>query len=242
MTLQIGTALSRGSRRALSTSGIVLMILTIAYQLAFIGSFNTALKNLLPAGAQQGQIGVTLPISTSVSGVLAMLAILFGTYVFVLTTRLLSRDLNELSSLPGELFSRRIGRALLSAVVANVVVSIAVTLGFVALLLPGIFLSVSFVFVVFAIGVEDAGPIGSLRRSWELATGNRWRLFGLVLLVGIVVGLVSGLTSVLTLADPVLGQIVTITVVSVLSIVNYGIVADAFVQLRAEAETEPKIQ
>ncbi|QCD66625.1 hypothetical protein GBQ70_13610 [Halomicrobium sp. ZPS1] len=242
VTLQIGTALGRGSRRALSTSGIVLMVLTIAYQLVFVGSINTAVAGMLPDTAQQGQIGLTLPISTSVSGLLAVVSILFGTYILLVATRLLVRDSSELSSLPSELFTHRVGRALLAAIVANVLVSIAVTLGLIALVIPGLFLSVSFTFVFFAIGVEDQGPVDALRRSWDLATGNRWRLFGLVLIVGIVAGAVGGLSSLVTIAGPAIGQIVVLSIISIITIVNYGILADAFVQLRTEAASEPKIQ
>ncbi|MBO4248096.1 hypothetical protein IL252_09750 [Halomicrobium sp. IBSBa] len=242
VTLQIGTALGRGSRRALSTSGIALMALTVAYQLVFVGSINTAVAGMLPDSAQQGQIGLTLPISTSVSGLLAVVSILFGTYVLLVATRLLVREPGELSSLPSELFTHRVGRALVAAVVANVVVSITVTLGLIALVVPGLFLSVSFTFVFFAIGVEDQGPINALRRSWELATGNRWRLFGLVLIVGIVAGAVGGLSSLFAMAGPAVGQIVILTIISIVTIVNYGILADAFVQLRTEAASEPKIQ
>ncbi|ACV48203.1 conserved hypothetical protein [Halomicrobium mukohataei DSM 12286] len=218
------------------------MVLTIAYQLVFVGSINTAVAGMLPDTAQQGQIGLTLPISTSVSGLLAVVSILFGTYILLVATRLLVRDSSELSSLPSELFTHRVGRALLAAIVANVLVSIAVTLGLIALVIPGLFLSVSFTFVFFAIGVEDQGPVDALRRSWDLATGNRWRLFGLVLIVGIVAGAVGGLSSLVTIAGPAIGQIVVLSIISIITIVNYGILADAFVQLRTEAASEPKIQ
>lgn len=45
MALQLGQALGRGARRALSVSGIVALVLTICYQVVFVGSFNTVVLN-----------------------------------------------------------------------------------------------------------------------------------------------------------------------------------------------------
>ncbi len=37
-----------------------------------------------------------------------------------------------------------------------------------------------------AVQLEGAGPVASLRRSWRLVSGNRWRVIGLVLLLSVV--------------------------------------------------------
>lgn len=94
----------------------------------------------------------------------------------------------------------------------------------------------SFTFVIFAIGVEDARPLAALRRSWALASGNRWRLFALVLVVGIATGLLSSLGSVVSIANPTAGQIVSLLISAPLAIASYGILADAYVQLRESSE------
>lgn len=237
MALQIGRAIGRGIRRVINPAGLVLMVLTLLYTLVFVGSINTIVAAALPAEVQdQAQIGLTLPVSSIVAGILIIAGMLFGTVVLLVATRAFTRDPGERGLLSADLFTRRIGRALVSAIVANILVFVAVSIGFVLLFVPGLFLLVSFVFVVFAIGVEDAGPIAALRRSWALASGNRWRLFALVIIVGIATGLLSGLGSVVSIANPAAGQILSLVISAPLGIMSYGILADAYVQVREMSE------
>ena len=238
MALQLGQALGRGARRAFSISGIVALVLTICYQVVFVGAFNTIIVNRLPASVQPsdiGTIGFTLPLSTEVAAVLGLGAMLFGVGVFLATARLLSRDVASLSSLPRGLFTRRIGPAFLSAVVVSVVLAVVIPLGFALLFIPGLFLTVSLQFALFAVAVEDTGPIDALRRSWELASGNRWRLLALVVLFGILGGIGGAVGSLFAFVSPSAGQLASLVINSVLIIVMYGILADSFVQLRRGA-------
>ncbi|MEF8827517.1 MAG: hypothetical protein V5A15_00080 [Haloarcula sp.] len=234
MALQLGKAIGRGARRSLSISGIVALALTLCYQLLFVGSFNTIVVDRLPPGARSSSagIGFALPLPTEVAAGLAVFALLLGIGIFLVTARLLSRDLSDLSSLPGELFTRRLGRAFLSAFVVSVVLGVAIPIGFVLFVVPGLFLTVSLQFAVFAVAVEDTGPVEAFRRSWELASGNRWRLLALVVLFGVVGGIGGAIGSLLAFVSPSVGQLVSLVVNSVLVILMYGIIADSFVQLR----------
>jgi len=79
-----------------------------------------------------------------------------------------------------------------------------VGLGFVAFILPGIFILLVLCVAVPACILEDLSPVAALKRSRDLTRGNRWRLLGLVLLngliligVGVVVSLPLGLASTL---------------------------------------------
>ena len=237
MALKLGRALGRGARRSASVSGLVVLVLTAVYQLVFLGAVNTLVVNLLPAGAQPaevGSIGFSLPLSTDAAAALGVVSFLFGTGVFLVAARLLARDTTALGSLPAEAFTRRLGWALLSVLVVNVVLSILIPLGLALLIVPGLFLAVSFQFAVFAVAVEDDGPVAALRRSWELASGNRWRLLALVVLLGVVGGVSGAVGSVFSLADPLVGQVVSIGITSVFLVLMYGILADAFLQLREE--------
>ncbi|GAB6860159.1 hypothetical protein JCM17092_02480 [Haloplanus litoreus] len=212
-------------------------MLTICYQVVFVGSFNTVVVNRLPPSVQPddvGTIGFTLPLSTEVAAALGLGALLLGIGVFLVTARLLTRDLPALSSLPGGLFTRRLGPAFLSAVVVSVVLAVVIPLGFALLFVPGLFLTVSLQFALFAVAVEDSGPIDALRRSWELASGNRWRLLALVVLFGVLGGLGGAVGSVFAFVSPSVGQLASLVINSVLVILMYGILADSFVQLRGE--------
>lgn len=240
MSLQIGDAIGDGVRRAFTYSGGVLMALLFVYQLLFVGAVNTIVAESLPAEAQQGSLGLTLPVPVAVAGVLAVVGLLFGVVLYLVATRALTREHSALGSLPAELFTRRIGRATVSAVGANVVVSAAVTVGFVFLVVPGIFLAISFLFVVFAIGVEDERAIDALRRSWELASGDRWSLLALGLIVGVVTAVGSSLGSVLSVVAPVAGQVASLALSAVFAVVGYGILADAYLQLAAGKPADPE--
>ncbi|WP_338742272.1 hypothetical protein [Haloplanus salilacus] len=234
MALQLGKAIGRGARRSLSSSGIVALVLMICYQVLFVGSFNAVVVDQLPSGVRSGDagIGFALPLSTEVAAGLAVFALLLGIGVFLVTARLFARDLSDLSSLPGNLFTRRIGRAFLSTLVISVVLGVAIPIGFAFLLVPGLFLAVSLQFAVFAVAVEDTGPIEAFRRSWELASGNRWRLLALVVLFGVIGAIGGAVGSVFAFVSPSAGQLASLVINSVLVILMYGIIADSFVQLR----------
>ena len=235
MSLQIGDAIGDGVRRAFTYSGGVLMVLVFGYQLLFVGSVNRITAAFLPAEAQAaGGLGLVLPVPVAVAGGLVAVGFILGTALYLAATRALTRRRSELGSLPSELFTRRIGRATLSALGANLVVSTAVMVGFVFLVVPGLFAALSFLFVVFAVGVEDERAIGAMRRSWELASGDRWPLLGLLIIVAVVTGVGSALGSALSLVDPVAAQVASLALSSVFAVVGYGILADAYLQLSEE--------
>lgn len=233
MVLQLGQALGRGARRAFSVSGIVALLLTICYQVVFVGALNTVIVGQLPSSVQPddlGTIGFTLPPPTEAAAALGLAALLFGIVVFLVTARLLTRDLDSLSSLPGGLFTRRIGYAFLSALVVSVALTVVIPIGFALLFIPGLFLTVSLQFALFAVAVEDTGPVDALRRSWDLARGNRWRLLALAVLFGILGGIGGAVGSLFSFVSPSAGQLASLAINSVLIIVMYGILAEAFVQ------------
>jgi len=244
MAFQIGQALGRGTRRSLSVSGIVLLVSMLLYQIAFIGALNTVISNFLndlpeeAATTGAAEIGFSFPIPTSVAAIIGGVALLFGTVVFFLAARLLSRDLSELGSVPGELVSHRFFRALLTTLAVSLISGIIIVIGLVMLIVPGLFFAVSFQFAIYAVAVEDRGPIDALGRSWELASGNRWKLFGLVILIAVISGIGTSIGTVVSLGNPMAGEVVSLVFNSVFAILTYGILADAFVQLREEPTTE----
>jgi len=64
-----------------------------------------------------------------------------------------------------------------------------VCLGFLALLIPGVWLAIRWYFAVQAAVLEDRAPGGALRRSAELVDGSWWRVLGLWMLMSVVSGL-----------------------------------------------------
>ena len=65
----------------------------------------------------------------------------------------------------------------------SLLVGILVGLGSLFLLIPGLILGVMFFVATVACVLEDHSPLEALKRSRELTRGNRWRVFGLLLIL-----------------------------------------------------------
>lgn len=70
------------------------------------------------------------------------------------------------------------------------VMTLALIVGLMLLIVPGLILVVMWYVAVPACVVERTGPIGSLGRSQELTKGHRWKLFGLYLLI-VILGVIG---------------------------------------------------
>ncbi|MDE0139775.1 MAG: hypothetical protein OXM57_03825 [bacterium] len=86
-------------------------------------------------------------------------------------------------------------RRIVAIIAATIVAGILLAIGFVLLIIPGIFVLVSLAVVWEALIIEGIGPMESIKRSWRLVSGERWRVFGagvlVIVLMAIVVGVIS---------------------------------------------------
>ena len=71
---------------------------------------------------------------------------------------------------------------------ALVCYAIGAAVGLVLFIVPGMILSVSFVFSAYAAVTDEMGPIEALSHSWRLVRGHWWRTAALVSVIGIIVG------------------------------------------------------
>jgi len=76
----------------------------------------------------------------------------------------------------------------------------AAALGLIVVAVLGIYLAVRFILISAVASAEGAGPLGVLKRSWNISNGNWWRLLGFLLAFAVgamvllwAVGTVSGL-------------------------------------------------
>lgn len=98
----------------------------------------------------------------------------------------------------GEMLSRSL-QALLAVIVVAVLLSVLISIGFLLLIIPGLFLMTMF-WVAIPVAVVERNGIGAaFTRSRELTSGHRWPVFGLFLIVviimvvvNVVVGLIFG--------------------------------------------------
>jgi hypothetical protein len=80
-----------------------------------------------------------------------------------------------------------------SVILVGLLVGLAVAVGFILLIIPGIialvFLSVS----IPALVVEDRRGTQAMSRSWNLVSGHFWHAFGVIIVAALITGLVGGL-------------------------------------------------
>lgn len=86
----------------------------------------------------------------------------------------------------GDLFEAAMP-AIVSLIVFGVLFGIAVGIGFVFLIVPGLILLTFWSVGAPAIVIEGIGPIDAFGRSWRLVRGNAWSVFGLLLLIWLIV-------------------------------------------------------
>lgn len=236
MTIQLGRMITDGIRRVLTRTGGLLLITLIGIQLLVQSSINTVVVGLFPEGPAteiEVALGITLPVSSTVASVIFAGAVVLSAMYFVVLARALTRPLESLSTIPAELLTHRIGRATLSMLVGGFVVGLAVIIGSIFLVLPGIFLSVCFLFFIFAVGVEDRGIIGALKRSWALSRGNRLKLATIVVFAGVFGFVISIVGTIFDVAGTrVAGELIVNTFSSIVFVFLYGMMAAGYLQVR----------
>ncbi len=65
----------------------------------------------------------------------------------------------------------------------EIIFSIAVFVGLLLLVVPGIILALGFGFAFYIVVERGAGPIKSLEESWRITRGYKWQLLGLTLAI-----------------------------------------------------------
>ena len=82
----------------------------------------------------------------------------------------------------GEIIGRGFSR-IVPVIVIAILFTIAMTVGFALLVIPGVFLVVVWSVAIPASVVERPGIFGAFSRSWQLTKGYRWPVLGLLLIL-----------------------------------------------------------
>lgn len=242
MTLRIGRAIGNGVTKTLSKAGLTFVLLFGLAQLAFLAAINTLFEAVfatldLPAGATETSTSfpLALPVSTTVAGVLALVTLLVIQVITVVLIRVMAADRQVITR---DTYTRRMIWVVLNSIVAGFVVGLLTTIGFVLLVIPGLFVTVSLLFTTVYVADQDENAISAMGDSWGLASGNRWRLFGLYLVViagffavSLPVGFVLPTGSVLSLA-------VSTALNTVMIVFLMAVITDAYRQLRGDDGSE----
>jgi uncharacterized membrane protein len=134
-------------------------------------------------------------------------AIGLGVLVYIVTTAMLQgaliygtvRDLNGQRATFGECLATGL-RAFLPLILVSILMWLGIVAGLMLFLVPGVMLGVAWCVAVPAQVSERTGIVSALGRSAELTRGNRWRIFGLVLLFVVLGWIVSALVTPFSLA------------------------------------------
>lgn len=249
MTVEIGQAIEEGFKRTLARNGLYLV--GVMWVLSVLNGLfgNTIARNafqqfegqmgpgMAPGMGPGGAVmGPGLGLSTGLAAALSTVLGLVGLVVVLAAFRTFVSDDQE--TLPIERFSRNLGWAWVNLLIGWIVFWIVVGIGFVFLLVPGLFLLVSLLFWGVYVAVEDQNFVEGFQNSWQLARGNRLRLFAtgvLVVIISLVVSWVFGIPQLAGLTGWIgllLGQIGTaVTTVFVLATISR-----TYVQLIASTE------
>jgi len=87
-----------------------------------------------------------------------------------------------------------------------IVLGLALMLATFLLVIPGLILFTIWFVALPACVVEQLGPFGSMGRSSQLTKGNRWKVFGLIIVLFLISGIVGGMVNVVLglLRSPIL--------------------------------------
>ncbi len=84
-------------------------------------------------------------------------------------------------------------RVLPTVAAAEIIASLGIAAGFIALVIPGVILLVRWAVVAQVAAIDNENWVEALKRSWSLTSGNSLHVFGLLLLTGLTVALVRGI-------------------------------------------------
>jgi len=165
------------------------------------------------------QIGVLLPAALIVFAISAVaylvltggLAIIAAVISLVLATLYqgmvvqLVRDVQDgrRDNSMGELF-RSVGPVLMPLIAVSILAGIGIGIGFILIIIPGLFLLTFWSVVAPVTVVEHPGVFAAFRRSWELVKGHGWPVFGTIVIVFL---LVIGASIVAAILGAVLGDV-----------------------------------
>jgi len=159
-------------------------------------------------GTEAVQLGIFSLIFSLIS-LVAYIYLQMGTTNFMLKAHddAAHANLKDLIHLKG--FWRYVG--------TNILVLLAVLVGLVLLIVPGIIVSIALSFALYLVIDKGAGPINAFKQSLALTKGNRWKLF--------LLGLMLAGINILGFLALIIGLMVTIPVSFLASVHAYRLLS-----------------
>ena len=139
------------------------------------------LLTLFALQVAQAVVGATL--EHTLIGVLATIAIVAGEVVIGIGLTLITLKIAKGESvIYGDIIPPL--KLAWEYILASLLAGFITLLGFILLIIPGIYLSLRFSMVRFAV-LEGTGITGSLKKSGKITDGVKWKLFGFIIIVAL---------------------------------------------------------
>jgi uncharacterized membrane protein YhdT len=118
-----------------------------------------------------------------------------------------------------------LARKFIFVFIAYILYSLILILGLIALIIPGIFFSVKFVFVIYLILLNNEKIIDSFKKSWQITKGHWWGIFGLFAIFMIPISILSIVARIIAIP---MGAIQTALILDFISLLLSGWAISAF--------------
>jgi hypothetical protein len=105
---------------------------------------------------------------------------------------------------------RAVTPVLVTLILAGILAGIGIAIGFVLIIVPGVFLLTIWSLIAPVIVVERVGVLPSFGRSWELVKGNFWQVLAVILLFYVITFAITAI--VVAVADSI-GRVVVVVAV-----------------------------
>jgi len=135
---------------------------------------------------------------------------------------------SEHDGIPIGLVTRRLPIATLYGFLGGILLGIAVTVGLVLFIVPGIIVFIGTLFFRQEIAIADKGPVQAISGTWAVTKGHRWTLLLLIVILG-AIGFAASLVPGIIPGN--VGLVVSAIVTSVMSVFSIAVVTDAYVRL-----------
>lgn len=157
----------------------IVPIAPLAYVMGFEVASLVGVKNPDPAvGVRVGLLFIAAIAFWGLAMMIAQAIVLYGTF----------QDMRGKPARFGEALVKGFAR-FFPIIGLAICTLLAVAAGFVLLIIPGIMFAVMFYVALPACVVERLGPIASMKRSIALTKGHRWKIFGILILIGLLSGI-----------------------------------------------------
>jgi hypothetical protein len=171
-----------------------------------------------------------LDLPIAVLGAFALALFVAGLIVEIGLVRTFTGD--ERTTLPVENFTRNLGWTVLRLFAGTVLYFLAVVIGLIFLVVPGIYLAVALFFYNYEIVVAEKGVFDAFGGSLDLTAGERLPLFVLGLLFVVLGSVASAIMGQTLPIGTVPGGVAQMVVSVALTVLGLTVAARAYVQLR----------